>query len=270
MRNFLKTVVFTCAIVGTGWGLMGCQGTPSQDESLNERLAALDQAVADLKTQIAQNQKEIIKQFRGVKGGQQTMIRRGVVINPKSAPKIVTRGDKTDIRIGRAPSLGDPSAPVEVVEFAEFQCPYCMKHAGILQELTEEYPGKVRTGFRHYPLTRHKQAVNAGRAAWAAQRQGKFWEMHDALFSSRGKLDMDVIRGHAEAIGLDMDEFNSDFESSDALDAVFADRKAGRSAGVKGTPTFYVNGILVGNDPNQVRRVIEKELASAGAGKPPA
>ncbi len=267
MSNFLKAGVSVGVVVLTAGVLVGCQ--PQRDEALDERLAALDKTVAELRTEIHANQARILKEFRGVKGGQQTMIRRGIVVVPDSQKKPILVGDNTHLPMGDAPTLGDPGAPVEVIEFAEFQCPFCMKHQTLLRDLVEEYPGKVRSGFKHFPLSKHKQAVYAGKAAWAAGRQDKFWEMHDLLFSARGKLNADAIDGYAEELGLDMDAFKADVASGNATQAVFTDRKAGHRSGVKGTPSFYVNGRYFGNDPAAVREAIEAALGTAPAGGAP-
>ncbi len=272
MSIFLKTGMgATCAAMAA-LVLAGCQPPPAQDDELKEQVAALQESLAELRTEIQANQALILKKFKIVHGGQQTMIRRGVVIVPKDAKKPVLPGDATALKMGGAPTLGPADAKVEVIEFAEFQCPYCMKNSTVLKDLVAEYPGQVRAGFKHHPLTKHRMAVNAGKAAWAAQQQGKFWEMHDALFSSRGKLDPDVMRGHAEAIGLDMAQFDKDYQSQAALDAVFLDRRTGRGMGVKGTPSFYVNGRYIGNDPARVRQAINAALTGelSKPAKPPA
>lgn len=266
MSKFLKTATTGATLMVAAWILVGCQ--PKPDEALNAKVAALDTAVAELRAEMQANQEAIIKQFKGIKGGQQTMIRRGVVIVPPGTEKPTLIGDKTSIEIGSAPTLGDPDAPVEVVEFGEFQCPYCMKYAGALRALTEAYPGKVRTAFKHYPLNKHEMALHAGKASWAAQQQGKFWEMHDALFGARGQLDPTIIRAHAQAIGLDMQQFDDDLASPEATRAVFADRRAGKKAGVKGTPVFFVNGRLVGGNLQNVKKMIDAELANPPAAAP--
>lgn len=245
----------------------GCQAK-QDDGTVSERLSAVDKAIADLRSEIQSSHEEIFEQIRGVKISQETMVRRGLVFAPQLAEKRVMPGDKTTIGIGKAPSIGPAKASVEVVEFADFECPFCIKNADLLRELVEQYPGQLRAGFRHYPLGRkHKQAVPAAKAAWAAQQQGKFWEMHDALFSSAGQLDAEVIRGHAEAIGLDMEKFDRDSESQAAAAAVFEDRAAGKKSGVRGTPAFYVNGRFAGNDVQSVQRMVQQTIGEQ-AGSP--
>lgn len=261
MSKFLNAGTRAFAVVMTTWMFLGCQA--EQDEELNQKVAALETAVSELQANISKNQKVLLKEFRKVKGDHQTMIRRGVVIAPHMAEVPARVGDQKDVSLGTAPSIGPANATIEVVEFGEFQCPYCMRHETALTELVEEYPGKVRAGFKHYPMAKHAMALPAARAAWAAQQQGKFWEMHDLLFSSRGELDEDVILDHAKALGLDMEKFQADMEGQESHSQVFKDRREGKAAGVKGTPTYYVNGKFAGADPATVRAVINKQLGIA-------
>lgn len=260
MKRFLERALIATVALGLASAASG-PAARADDDVVRAQLAALQKAVDELRAEIQANQAETKKLLGKVRVTQDTMIRRGVVISQKAdeAPKSI--GAETSVALGDAPSLGDPSAPIEVVEFAEFQCPFCMREAGLLRELSEEYPGLVRVGFKHYPIGRHKMSTNAAKAAWAAQRQGKFWEMHDALFAARGKLDADIIRGHGEAIGLDMEQFDRDFASPEASNAVFRDRRVGRKNGVRGTPTFYVNGRYYGSDKRALRSAIAKEIA---------
>ena len=142
-----------------------------------------------------------------------------------------------------------------------------MKYASALRDLTEQYPGKVRVGFKHYPLNKHEMALHAAKASWAAQQQGKFWEMHDALFGARGQLDPLIIRAQAQAIGLDMAQFDEDLASPLAAKAVFTDRRAGKKAGTKGTPSFYVNGRFYGGSLGAVEKAIKGQLGGAAPAK---
>lgn len=258
MSKFLSAGTRAIAVGLTTLVVLGCQ--PQQDQELNQKVAALETAVAELKSDIFKNQKTILKEFKKTRGDHQTMIRRGVVIAPQLAEAPMRVGQQKDVSLGTAPSLGPVEATIEVVEFGEFQCPYCMRHEKALAELVEEYPGKVRAGFKHYPMAKHAMALPAARASWAAQQQDKFWEMHDLLFADRGKLDEAVILGHAKALGLDMEKFQADFEGEESHTQVFKDRRAGKAAGVKGTPTYFVNGKFAGADPDTVRAVINKQL----------
>jgi len=151
-------------------------------------------------------------------------------------------GDKREFSIQAAKVLGSPMAPVTVVEFSDFQCPHCAAANPELHRVVREYEGKVKLVFKHYPLPSHTRAVPAARAAEAAGRQGKFWEMADVLFTRQRALEDADLERYAEQIGLDMERFRADFASEEVAKAVDADRAEGEKAEVEGTPTVYVNG----------------------------
>lgn len=149
------------------------------------------------------------------------------------------------IELGDSPSLGPASAPVVIVEWADFECPFCGKAAPILHDLVQAYPGQVRIIFKHYPLSVHKYADKAARAAVAAQRQDKFWEMHERLFGTHaaGKdLEESSIKRIAAELRLDTKKFEEDWASEATADVVARDRKQADSLQLSGTPWIYVNG----------------------------
>lgn len=135
---------------------------------------------------------------------------------------------------------GSPKAPITIVEYADFECAHCRAAAPVVDRLVNKYPGKVRVVFKHFPLSFHPMAKRAAAAAEAAGEQGRFWEMHDAIFATQNLLDDDLLRGHAKAIGLDIKRFEKDWQA--ALAKVEASRKEGEALGVQATPTFFVNG----------------------------
>ncbi|MBC8122559.1 MAG: thioredoxin domain-containing protein [Gemmatimonadaceae bacterium] len=150
----------------------------------------------------------------------------------------------------KAPIQGNPRAEVTIVEFSDFQCPYCQKSQATLQQLKRKYGERLRTVFLHYPLPMHKEAKGAARAAWAAQQQGKFWPYHDALFIGQDKLGEQLYVQTARDLKLDLDRFNSDRQSLSSLRAVEADKAQGEQLGIESTPSFLINGILLpGNYP---------------------
>lgn len=147
---------------------------------------------------------------------------------------------RVDLR-GDEPMRGPKDAWVTVIEFADFECPYCAKGAGPLAEAIEAMDeGDVRLIFKHYPLPFHRKAVPAARAGYAAHRMGKFWEVHDFLYEHRG--DVTDLRGFVADLGLDPDEFVSLMFSDEAMKAIDDDMLAGGRAGVSGTPAYIVNG----------------------------
>jgi protein-disulfide isomerase len=136
---------------------------------------------------------------------------------------------------------GDGS--VELTEFGDFECPYCRDAAPSIRRVVERMGGRVRLRFRHFPLQgKHPHAQRAAEAAEAAGAQGRFWEMHDHLFSHQRDLEEDDLIGYARELGLDADRFAEDLRSGRHAAAVTEDRTAGEEAGVKSTPAFFIDG----------------------------
>lgn len=140
------------------------------------------------------------------------------------------------------PSQGPKDAPVTLVEWADFECPFCRAAAPLLDSKVAAFPGKLRVVFRHYPLSKHLNADGAARAATAAGLQGKFWEMHHLLFANQDDLGKPVVLGLARKLGLDMKRFQDDVDSEAVADAVQKDRKEADALGLNGTPLIYING----------------------------
>ena len=160
---------------------------------------------------------------------------------------------------------GDENAPVTVVVFDDFQCPFCKKFFDeTLPKLKEDYidTGKVKYVFRHFPLSFHQNAQKAAEAAECAGEQGKFWEMHDMLYSHQDALSVDDLKNYASQLGLDTEQFNQCLDSGKYKDKVQNDFNMGVQVGVSGTPTFFINGEkLVGAQPYSVfQQVIDSKL----------
>lgn len=153
-----------------------------------------------------------------------------------------SRSGKLDLKIDAAKVLGSPMAPVTIVEFSDFQCPHCAAANPELHRIVRENEGRVKLAFKHYPLPSHTRAEPAARAAEAAARQGKFWEMVDLLFTRQHAFEDADLEKYAEQVGLDMPRFRADFASEEVAKAVAADRIEGEGAKIEGTPTVFVNG----------------------------
>jgi protein-disulfide isomerase len=153
-------------------------------------------------------------------------------------------GDEVkNVEVGDSPFIGPADAAVTIVEWADFECPFCGAAAPLLEKAQATYPKHVRLVFKNYPLAMHEHAETAARASVAAERQGKFWEMHHALFKSQSMgLERPLIEQLAKELGLDTKRFIADLESESVADAVLADRKQAEKLGVRGTPMIYVNG----------------------------
>jgi protein-disulfide isomerase len=171
---------------------------------------------------------------------------------------------RADLRVPpHAPSRGPEAAPVTIVEFSDFQCPYCVRAQPTLRRLRETYGDKLRFVFVDFPLEIHPQARKAHEAAACAGEQGKFWPMYDRLFASGGKLDLADLRGYAGELGLDSSAFGSCLDSGRNAPATEAGLQEGQRHGVSGTPAFFVNGrMLVGAQPYEsFAQVVDDELA---------
>jgi protein-disulfide isomerase len=156
-------------------------------------------------------------------------------------PVEIETGDRYLVELrGDEPQKGAAEALVTIVEFSDFQCPYCARAVGPLDEAVSDHADEVRLVFKHYPLPGHQNALPAAYLAWAAHRQGKFWEMHDRLFEAKG--DISQLSTWATELGLDAERLGADMESQPAKDQVDADHLAGGKIGVGGTPSFVVNG----------------------------
>ena len=139
---------------------------------------------------------------------------------------------------------GNENSPVEIVEFSDFECPACRDTYPVLKQVMDEYGDRVKFVYQHFPLTQHPDARPAAFAAEAAGLQGKFWEMHDALFDNQDDLSDKRIQELAQEIGLDVDQFNSDLGNGEVQAKVLRDLAEGNRIGVSGTPSIYINGTL--------------------------
>jgi len=172
------------------------------------------------------------------------------------------------IAANTAPAFGPENASVKVVEFSDFECPYCSRAANVVHELKEKYGDKIRFVFRQYPLPMHANAHGAAEAALAADAQGKFWEFHDVLFANQRALDRDALEGHAKTAGLNLAQFKQALAGEKLKAQVEADLKLGEQAVVQGTPTMFVNGARVENptDFAAVAAMIDAALGGATPG----
>jgi len=150
-------------------------------------------------------------------------------------------GVKT-IPLEGSPTRGPENAPVTIVEFADYECPFCQRLAPLLDDLFERHKSDVRMVYKFMPLPMHPRGDPAARAAIAAQDQGKFWEMERALFAAAGRLEDMDLDGMAKQVGLDMDRFHADEAAPATKARIDADHKLAADLDVKGTPTIYVNG----------------------------
>jgi len=161
---------------------------------------------------------------------------------------------------------GSPNAPVTIVEFADFQCPYCRSAMAALEQVMSKYKDQVRLAFRDYPLRQiHPQAQRAAEGARCATEQGKFWAYHDVLFANQEKLADADLRQHARALGLNAEQFDACLNDGKYRAQIDSDLNEGVQAGVAGTPGFFINGVFMnGAQPvSAFESIIDAELVSS-------
>jgi protein-disulfide isomerase len=145
--------------------------------------------------------------------------------------------------IGESPATGAVDGEIVLLEFSDFQCPFCAKAQATIKKFVEAHQDRVTLVFKHLPLSRiHPEAIPSAQAAWAAQQQGKFWEYHDALFAQQDRLGEDLYLATARDLNLNLEQFNQDRESEAAIAALESDIQMARTIGVSGTPFFVMNG----------------------------
>ena len=199
---------------------------------------------------------QMMQNYDKVLGELQAMEKKNAPLTPEVAAKQAA---------GDGPSFGPDDAKVTVVEYSDFECPYCSKAAEVVNKLKKNYANKVRFVFRQFPLPMHKNAPLASEAALAAHAQGKFWEMHDKLFENFRGLNRESIEGFAQEIGLNMEKFKAALDGDVHEKTIEADMALGREIGVSGTPTMIVGTKRVSNptDYDAVAKLIDSELAAA-------
>jgi protein-disulfide isomerase len=184
----------------------------------------------------------------------------GVVIelNQPSAKVDVTNAER----------IGSPSAPVQIVEFADYQCPYCQKVHPALAKLQEQLGDKVSVVFKDFPLPMHSNAEKASEAARCAGAQGKFWQFHDALFDNK-KFGLLELKAEAHSLNLDQARFDKCLDSGEEADAVHKDLAEGQKLGITGTPSFFVNGHFLSGAISyaKLQETVQQELTAPSAPK---
>ena len=186
-------------------------------------------------------------------------------LKAKTTISISLEPPRISVADGGRPVRGKSDATVEVIEFSDFQCPFCQRAHPTVDQVLKTYGDRIKFVYRHYPLGNHPDARPAAEAAACAESQGKFWEYHDRLFASPGKLSADDLKAHAVALGLDAARFNTCVDNHQQKARVDEDVAAADAAGVTGTPAFFINGRSIeGAQPFEAfKRVIDEELAKS-------
>ena len=180
--------------------------------------------------------------------------------------KIMLEPPRLQVAADGSATTGPKAAPVTIIEFSDFQCPYCRRAEDSLTAVRKEYGNKLRTVYRDYPLPIHEHAMKAAEAGRCAEEQKKFWPFHDAMFADQSKLDDSSLKATAATLGLNTKQFNDCLDQDKYADAIKKDAAYGASLGVHGTPAFFINGrFLDGAQPPQAfEEVINDELARQG------
>jgi protein-disulfide isomerase len=213
--------------------------------------ATLDQARAGIRAYLVQERTAAIR--RQYMDG----------LRAKVATRIMLEPPRRVIAKAARPTQGPEDAPIQMIEFSDFQCPYCERAFATVKQVLNTYGDKIHFTYRHYPLANHPRARPAAEAAQCAAEQGKFWPYHDTLFGNQSRLSDGDLKQHATQLGLDAAQFATCFDSRKYQAEIDVDIRAGDEAGVSGTPAFYINGrMLTGAQPfEEFKRIIEDELA---------
>jgi protein-disulfide isomerase len=194
-------------------------------------------------------------------------------LSQKADVKILLDPPRVAVKVPTtAPAIGSATAPITIVEWSDYQCPFCRRAHPTVEQVLNEYKDKVRFVYRDYPLPFHQQAMPASEAVHCAEDQGKFWEYHRNLFEVQGDLSQADLSKRATDIGLDATAFSACVQSKKHDPDIQSAASDGAAAGVTGTPAFFINGrMLVGAQPiEQFRDIINDELSRRGIAVPPA
>ena len=237
---------------------------PSDDEAKGYYLAAKNESSLTFEEIEAQ-----IKQLLRTAEIQQAREKYVESLRAKANVSVRLQSPKVEVAFDPARVRGDAKAPVTIVEFSDFQCPFCQKAEPILKDLLAKYNGQVKLAFLDFPMrSLHSQAQIAAEAARCAEQQGRFWQYHDLLFADQTKLDEAGLAQSARSLGLDENSFQSCLKSGKFKAQIEHDVQEGTRAGVVGTPAFFIDGIsLNGVQPEaEFEKIINSELADIGRG----
>lgn len=213
--------------------------------------------------EIKKGQKDILAKIEGLEK---------TVSQIKAAPAAAPGRPQIDpnkvytIPLGNSPVKGDPGGSVTIVKFSDYQCPFCAQSAPLVDEVLKAYPKGVKFTYKQFPLTSiHPNAMPASKAALAAGKQGKYWEMHKVLFEHMRELGPDKLKEYAQQVGLDVPRWEKDMASSEIQKQVDEEMAQARAADVTGTPTFFVNGKRVMNrSVDGFKALIDEALKAKG------
>ncbi len=255
VRNIVLTLPLVSAVA---LSLSACQGSNGFAQ-LQETLAKIDQKQDNILSRIDALEEKVGNAPAAAAPG------KAKPAGPQPGrpdPKATYKVDVDD-----AVTKGSPEALVTIVEWSDFQCPFCSRVNPTMAKIQETYGDKVRIAFKHNPLPMHNRAMAGAIAAEAAGRQDKFWEMHDKLFANSRELTDENIEKWGTEIGLDMDKFKTDLKDKALETKILKQQTQGSTLGARGTPAFFVNGrFLSGAQPFEAfKAIIDEEMKKAEA-----
>jgi protein-disulfide isomerase len=185
-------------------------------------------------------------------------------LKAKTTVRVTLEPPRQKVAIAGSPARGPAAAPVEVVEFSDFQCPFCLRAYPTVNQVLSTYGDRIHFVYRHYPLPNHPNARPAAEASQCAAEQGQFWQYYERLFADQTKLSDEGLKQAAAKLGMDTARFNACVDTHKYKDRVETDIKEGNEAGVNGTPAFFINGrMLSGAQPFEAfKGIIDEELAA--------
>ncbi len=188
-------------------------------------------------------------------------------LRAKYTPRVLLEPLRAEVAEAGSPAKGPADAPVTLIEFSDFQCPYCSRVLPSIRQAEQVYGDQLRFVFRQFPLVSiHPNAQKAAEASLCAFDQGKFWELHDAMFENQQELGVDQLKAKAAALGLDAAKFNSCLDSGEKAAKIASDTADGSALGVNGTPALFINGRFVnGAVPfAEIQKIVDDELQRKG------
>ena len=194
--------------------------------------------------EIKKGQKDILAKLDGLEKSVQGIKAAGAAAAAAPARPAMDPNTVYQLPVASSPVRGPKDAKVTIVEFADFQCPFCSQAAPLVDQVLQKYPKDVNYVYKQFPLpaTMHPNALPAAKAALAAAKQGKYWEMHDILFKNSRDLSADKLEEYAKQVGLDVNKWKADMGAPDVQAQIDAEMKLGQTAAVSGTPSFFVGG----------------------------
>jgi protein-disulfide isomerase len=210
--------------------------------------------------------KDRIKQFLQQRNQRQARDTFVSSLRKQAKVAILLEAPRVEIPVENSPVRGNASAPITIVEFSDFQCPFCRRSQASVGAIKTKYPTQIRWVFKDFPLSFHQRAMPAAMAARCAGDQGKYWEYHDKLFNGSGLEDADLKR-YAKEVGLDESKFDNCVAAQRFREGINADMKLGQSVGVSGTPAFFINGRMLSGaqPPEAFQEIIDEELSRKNA-----